>query len=84
MPPGQSGDMVDIGSTSFPMHISAKTKNPDLAAAYLDWITGPSAGKTLVDTSQVPAATDSTAAAERHARQGRQGRLGSSSSRTAA
>src|SRR4051794_29039904 len=61
MPPGQSGDMVNIGSTSFPMHISAKTKNPDLAAAYLDWITGPSAGKTLVDTSQVPAATDSTA-----------------------
>jgi raffinose/stachyose/melibiose transport system substrate-binding protein len=61
MPPGESGDMVDIGSTSFPMHISAKTKQPDLAAAYLDWITGPSAGKTLVDTSQVPAATDSTA-----------------------
>ena len=61
MPPGESGDMVDIGSTSFPMHISAKTKHPDLAAAYLDWITGPSAGKTLVDTSQVPAATDSTA-----------------------
>jgi raffinose/stachyose/melibiose transport system substrate-binding protein len=61
MPPGDSGDMVDIGSTSFPIHISAKTKQPDLAAAYIDWITGPSAGKTLVDTSQVPAATDSTA-----------------------
>ena len=61
MPPGSSGDKVAIGSTSFPMHISAKTKNPDLAAAYLDWISGPSAGKTLVDTSQVPAATDSTA-----------------------
>jgi raffinose/stachyose/melibiose transport system substrate-binding protein len=63
MPPGQSGDKVDIGSTSFPIHISAKSKNPDLAAAYIDWITGPSAGKTLVDTSQVPAATDSTAEA---------------------
>ena len=36
MPPGESGDMVDIGSTSFPMHISAKTEAPDLAAAYLD------------------------------------------------
>ena len=33
-----------IGSTSFPMHISAKTKQPDLAAAYIDWITGPDAG----------------------------------------
>jgi raffinose/stachyose/melibiose transport system substrate-binding protein len=63
MPPGDSGKMVAIGSTSFPMHISAKTKQPDLAAAYLDWITGPSAGKTLVDTSQVPAAADSTAQA---------------------
>ena len=27
MPPGESGDRVDIGSTSFPMHISAKTEN---------------------------------------------------------
>jgi raffinose/stachyose/melibiose transport system substrate-binding protein len=61
MPAGDSGDKIDIGSTSFPIHISAKTKQPDLAAAYVDWITGPSAGATLVDTSQVPAATDSTA-----------------------
>jgi raffinose/stachyose/melibiose transport system substrate-binding protein len=61
MPPGESGDMVNIGSTSFPMHISAETKQPDLAAAYLDWITGPSAGQELVDTQQVPAATDATA-----------------------
>ncbi len=50
-----------IGSTSFPMHISAKTKQPDLAAAYLDWITGPDAGQELADTQQVPAATDGTA-----------------------
>ena len=61
IPAGASGDMVNIGSTSFPMHISAKTKNPDLAAAYLDWITGPSAAQELVNTQQVPAATDATA-----------------------
>ena len=61
MPPGESGDMVNIGSTSFPMHISAKTKQPDLAAAYLDWITGPDAAQELVDTQQVPAAIDATA-----------------------
>ena len=61
MPPGESGDAVAIGSTSFPMHISAKTKQPDLAAAYLDWITGPSAGEELVKTQQVPAVTDGTA-----------------------
>jgi raffinose/stachyose/melibiose transport system substrate-binding protein len=61
VPPGESGDMVNIGSTSFPMHISAKTEQPDLAAAYLDWITGPDAAQELVNTQQVPAATDATA-----------------------
>jgi raffinose/stachyose/melibiose transport system substrate-binding protein len=61
MPPGESGERVNIGSTSFPMHISAKTKQPDLAAAYLDWITGPSAAQALVDTQQVPAVIDATA-----------------------
>jgi raffinose/stachyose/melibiose transport system substrate-binding protein len=57
MPPGE----VNIGSTSFPMHISAKTENPDLAAAYLDHITGPDAAQELVDTQQVPAAINATA-----------------------
>jgi raffinose/stachyose/melibiose transport system substrate-binding protein len=61
VPPGESGKMVNIGSTSFPMHISAKTKQPDLAAAYLDWITGPDAAQELVNTQQVPAAIDATA-----------------------
>jgi raffinose/stachyose/melibiose transport system substrate-binding protein len=62
VPPGESGDLVNIGSTSFPMHISAKAEQPDLAAAYLDHITGPSAGEALVGTQQVPAAIDGTAA----------------------
>jgi raffinose/stachyose/melibiose transport system substrate-binding protein len=61
MPPGESGDAVAIGSASLPMHISAKAEQPDLAAAYLDHITGPDAGQALVDTQQVPAATDGTA-----------------------
>jgi raffinose/stachyose/melibiose transport system substrate-binding protein len=61
MPPGKSGEHVAIGSTSTPLHISAKTKQPDLAAAYIDYITGPSAGQALVDTQQVPAAADATA-----------------------
>jgi raffinose/stachyose/melibiose transport system substrate-binding protein len=61
MPPGESGDAVAIGSASLPMHISAKAKQPDLAAAYLDQITGPDAGQALVDTQQVPAATNGTA-----------------------
>ena len=61
VPSGESGDRVNIGSTSFPMHVSAKTKQPDLAAAYLDWITGPDAAQELVGTQQVPAAIDATA-----------------------
>src|SRR5688572_10347062 len=61
MPPGESGDAVAIGSASVPMHISAKAENPDLAAAYIYFITGPDAGQALVDTAQVPAATDTTA-----------------------
>jgi raffinose/stachyose/melibiose transport system substrate-binding protein len=64
MPPGESGNAVAIGSASLPMHISAKTEQPDLAAAYLDHITGPDAGQALVDTQQVPAATDGTAEPE--------------------
>jgi raffinose/stachyose/melibiose transport system substrate-binding protein len=61
MPPGESGDAVAIGSASVPMHISSKAENPDLAAAYIDFITGPDAGQALVDTAQVPAATDTAA-----------------------
>jgi raffinose/stachyose/melibiose transport system substrate-binding protein len=61
MPPGESGKAVAIGSASLPMHISSKSEQPDLAAAYLDAITGPDAGQALVDTQQVPAATDGTA-----------------------
>jgi len=44
-----------------PIHISSKSKQPDLAAAYIDFITGPDASQALVDTAQVPAATDATA-----------------------
>ena len=61
MPAGESGKKVAIGSASLPMHISAKTEQPDLAAAYLNAITGTDAGQALVDTQQVPAATNGTA-----------------------
>jgi raffinose/stachyose/melibiose transport system substrate-binding protein len=61
MPPGENGKAVAIGSASLPMHISSKAKEPDLAAAYIDHVTGPSAAQALVDTQQVPGATDATA-----------------------
>jgi raffinose/stachyose/melibiose transport system substrate-binding protein len=61
MPPGDSGKVAAIGSASVPIHISAKSKQPDLAAAYIDFIAGKPASPTLVKTTQVPAILDSTA-----------------------
>jgi raffinose/stachyose/melibiose transport system substrate-binding protein len=61
MPPGSSGKAVAIGSAGVPYHISAKTKQPDLAAAYINFVTGPDASQALVDTQQVPAATNGSA-----------------------
>ncbi|MEN3280283.1 MAG: raffinose/stachyose/melibiose transport system substrate-binding protein [Solirubrobacteraceae bacterium] len=61
MPPGPNGKVAAIGSASVPIHISAKTKYPDLAAAYLNFIAGRPASKALVETTQVPAIVDPTA-----------------------
>jgi raffinose/stachyose/melibiose transport system substrate-binding protein len=61
MPPGRSGKVAAIGSTSVPIHVSSKSKNPDLAAAYIDFIAGKPASQELVDTTQVPAILDATA-----------------------
>ena len=61
MPAGQSGKVAAIGSASVPIHIASKSKQPDLAAAYIDWIAGKPASPTLVNTTQVPAILDATA-----------------------
>jgi raffinose/stachyose/melibiose transport system substrate-binding protein len=61
LPPGPNGKVAAIGSASVPIHISAKTKYPDLAAAYLNFIAGRPASKALVETTQVPAIVDPTA-----------------------
>jgi raffinose/stachyose/melibiose transport system substrate-binding protein len=61
MPPGDTGKVAAIGSASVPIHISSKSKNPDLAAAYIDFIAGRPAGSDLVKTTQVPAVLDATA-----------------------
>ena len=45
MPPGPSGKHVGIGATSGPWHISAKTKYPDVAAAWLNYIIGSARGQ---------------------------------------
>jgi raffinose/stachyose/melibiose transport system substrate-binding protein len=57
MPPAKvGGQHASIGSTSGPWHISAKTKNPDLAAAWLNYIiSSPAAVKLMYGQQQIPA-----------------------------
>ena len=57
-PPGSSGKDVAIGSTSLPWHISSKSKNKDVAAAYIDFIvraTKNGAAKLMYSQNQIPA-----------------------------
>ena len=64
MPPGPSGKHVGIGATSGPWHISAKTKYPDVAAAWLNYIIGSPAAKALMfKYAQIPAVAGAQAPA---------------------
>jgi raffinose/stachyose/melibiose transport system substrate-binding protein len=56
MPPDQSGQPARaLGGESLPFAITSKSKNPDVAAAYIDFLTNPDAAKVLVDTGNLPA-----------------------------
>jgi raffinose/stachyose/melibiose transport system substrate-binding protein len=61
MPAGPTGKLAAIGSASVPIHISSKSKQADLAAAYINFIAGKPASQELVNTTQVPAIVDPTA-----------------------
>ncbi|MDX6540544.1 MAG: raffinose/stachyose/melibiose transport system substrate-binding protein [Gaiellales bacterium] len=62
MPPGPSGKHVGIGATSGPWHISAKTKYPDVAAAWLNYIIGsPEAKASMFSYAQIPAVAGAVA-----------------------
>jgi raffinose/stachyose/melibiose transport system substrate-binding protein len=64
MPPGPSGKHVGIGATSGPWHISAKTKYPDLAAAWLNYIIGSKDSQTsMFQQQQIPAVAGAVAPA---------------------
>ena len=56
-PAGASGKHVAIGSTSLPWHISSKTKNADIAAAYIDFLINAKSGsaKLMYAQNQIPA-----------------------------
>jgi raffinose/stachyose/melibiose transport system substrate-binding protein len=55
--PGQSaGDQpVALGGESLPFTITSKSKHPDVAAAYIDFITNANAAKVLAQTNNLPA-----------------------------
>jgi raffinose/stachyose/melibiose transport system substrate-binding protein len=56
MPAGPSGKHVAVGATSLPIHISAKSKYPDVAAKFIDWeIAGPNSAQLMYKQNQVPA-----------------------------
>jgi len=55
--PGQSADddPVALGGEGLPFTITSASKNPDVAAAYIDFITDANAARVLVDTDNLPA-----------------------------
>ena len=46
---------VSLGGESLPFAITSKSKNPDVAAAYIDFITNANAAKVLAETNNLPA-----------------------------
>jgi raffinose/stachyose/melibiose transport system substrate-binding protein len=56
MPGASAGDApVALGGESLPFTITSKSKHPDVAAAYIDFITNPDAAKVLAQTNNLPA-----------------------------
>src|SRR4051794_4195319 len=56
MPGQKAGDPpVSLGGESLPWSITSKSKHPDVAAAYIDFLTNADAAKVLVDTNNLPA-----------------------------
>jgi raffinose/stachyose/melibiose transport system substrate-binding protein len=55
MPGKDPAAPVSLGGESLPFTITSAAKNPDVAAAYIDFLTDANAGKVLTDTSNLPA-----------------------------
>ena len=58
LPPGATAGAAPIatGGTGLPFAITAKSPNPDAAAAYINFVTSAEAMKVLTDTANLPAA----------------------------
>jgi raffinose/stachyose/melibiose transport system substrate-binding protein len=55
MPGDDPNAPVSLGGESLPYSITSSSKNPDVAAAYIDFLTDANAAKVLVDTDNLPA-----------------------------
>jgi raffinose/stachyose/melibiose transport system substrate-binding protein len=56
MPGAEEGaDPVALGGESLPFAITSKSENPDVAAAYIDFLTNSDAAKVLAETDNLPA-----------------------------
>ncbi len=54
--PGQEeGSVQALGGESLPFAVTAKSENPDVAAAYIDFLTDAKAADVLVETGNLPA-----------------------------
>jgi raffinose/stachyose/melibiose transport system substrate-binding protein len=54
-PREEGGPPLALGGESLPFAITAKSEHPDVAAAYIDFITNPDASRVLVETGNLPA-----------------------------
>jgi raffinose/stachyose/melibiose transport system substrate-binding protein len=62
LPPTAVGQPpVSTGGAGFPLSIAASSKNPDAAAAYIDWMTSDHASQLLRPTGQIPLHTGAAA-----------------------
>ncbi|MFC7581632.1 ABC transporter substrate-binding protein [Schaalia naturae] len=66
LPPSAQGmdKAQTIGGTSLPFAVTSASKNPNVAAAYIDFITNADAMKVLADTGNVPVNDTATYAAD--------------------
>jgi raffinose/stachyose/melibiose transport system substrate-binding protein len=55
MPGKDPAHPVSLGGESLPFAITSASKHPDVAAAYINFITSPQAARVLVDTDNLPA-----------------------------
>jgi raffinose/stachyose/melibiose transport system substrate-binding protein len=55
MPPPKGRPLLTTDSTNWPVYISAKTKNPDLVAEYMNFISSEHAGQLMATKGSIPA-----------------------------